>query len=157
MSDEDENETLYDGSENTINLDEEADRLAENTGGSNDYNRVYAYLPEGKTKVRLTGQPEKDEYEGDPQVKLPVEAVNGELKYRNEEDNEETVTQDQEAVLTFRRGKTENSTWGRIVQVAQEENGGTFEDLEFTVLRSGTGTKTDYTILEYVELQEDDE
>lgn len=150
-----EDDVVYNAS-STISLDEETERLEENTG--NGGNVTYAYLKEGKTQVRIVGDVQEDSYEGDEQVKIPVEPVKGELAYRDQDGNEHTVSAeddvDGDVFLTFRRGSTKNSTWGRIVQVAEQEGG--FEDLELTILRSGTGTDTSYTLMEYVEMQDEE-
>ena len=132
QTDQSEGSTLYDASDeeaDPIDFEEEEDNLK----SAEELQNQWFTASEGKTSVvfKGNGHKEKREYEGDErEVAVFTVEVNGEKK-------KWSVTV----------GETDTSLYGQIVTVAGQ-NGHDLEGVEITLVRKGTDTDTDYTVME---------
>jgi hypothetical protein len=129
-----EGSTLFDSDREADSIDFESE--ADNLKSAEELQNQWFKPKEGKQKVKFLGNGHKEtsEYEGETRdvAIFPVEIDGEEKKW--------SVTV----------GQTENSLYGQIVTVAGK-NGHNLDGVEVTLIRKGTGSDTDYTIMEAVE------
>ena len=129
--DQSEGKTLYESDEEAESIDWEDE--SENLKTKEELDSMWFTPSEGKQTVvfRGNGHKEQREYEGEERdvAVFPVEVDGEEKKW--------SVTV----------GQTETSLYGQIVTVAGD-NGHDLEGVEITLVRKGTGSDTDYTVME---------
>lgn len=131
QSEEDESGVIF-GDENPGDVESFWDEEAERLGQSSDW-----FKPEPGTSVVTfldEGEDDTREYEGETrQVRVFSVEVDGEEMY-----------------WSVTKGRSESSLYGQLVKVAQSEGG--LSGVSVSLIRSGTGTDTQYTVQEAADL-----
>jgi len=179
MTDESQDDEIYNGDnadkspdnvdeDSSIDYGEEVSNIEEmeKERESNDGDSIFVNLPEGKTELKFLDDGTKttvnfgteDNPDLQDKVMYEVEVVDGNVVHKDEDNNEIQISEDDmedyedtELIYSVTEASTKASQWGQIARVGQDRQGLKGESLTF--VRTGTGTDTNYTVLEAADLE----
>lgn len=143
---------------------EEAEKARQESDGPETR---FVNLPEGKTTLKMLNDGNKttvnfgteDNPDMQDKVMFNVKVTDGHVFYKDEDGNKvdvlpedmEDSDDDVEYVYSVTEASTKASQWGQVARVGEDRNG--LDGEELTFVRTGTGTDTNYTVLEAADLE----